>query len=267
MTNTNTNNKHTIKLMQSVMICLVLLVSSTPVFFSATVAAQSTSTGASSTSVVTPGTTNSSTPLPVTGTGIAGNTISITFPDGTIATTVVKSDGTYVIIPLTEQKAGTITVTELNSAGVIVSGPKTVSYTGGVSASSVTPKVNIKDPYVCPGRISGMVDNAKATVIIEISQNGTVVLSIPAIVNAEGYFYVDITNKLPDGKYTNKFTATYNGMISTGSYDFMHKNVCNTEATNSTIRTGGLNVVAGIVSLFFAVFGVYFILINKFSKK
>jgi hypothetical protein len=264
---TNIKNKQNLKHIQLILIGLVSLVSFVPTFFSAIVTAQSNIPLSSTTSASSTSTNNLGSPLPVTGTGTAGNTISVVFPDGTTAKTTIKADGTYVIYPLVSQIAGNIIVTELTPAGLIAVAAKTIPYAGGVvTPVAKTPKLSITDPYICPGIISGTVDNALSTVTIEISKSGVVLLSIPAQVKSDGSWTINIANKLPDGSYTNKYTATYNGMIASGSYDFMHKNICSTTPSASTIRTGGLNAFAAINTLILSIFSICFILINKFIK-
>jgi hypothetical protein len=268
MQNTKTNNINSlINFNLTVLVSFLLITLSLfAVIISTTAKAQSSTTTTNPSSASsTP--TNTGSPVAVTGTGTAGNTISIVLPDGSTATTTVKSDGTWSIIPLKPQVAGTVTVTELSPTGVVVTPAKTITYAGGVTTpASTTPKISIKDPYVCPGKITGYVDNSKATVTVVLSKDGVVVLTIPAVVNSDGSWSVDLYNKLPDGVYSNKFTATYNGMIATGTYDINHKNNCTSNSTNSTIRTGGMNLFASIAALSGIVLGLYLVLIKKFSK-
>jgi hypothetical protein len=270
MLNTKTNNTTSlINFNLTVLVSFLLITLSLFAVIISTSAKAQSSTTTSNPSSASSTPTNTGSPVAVTGTGTAGNTISIVLPDGSTATTTVKSDGTWSIIPLTSQSAGTVTVTELSPTGVIVTPAKTITYVGGITtpvATSTTPKISIKDPYVCPGKITGYVDNNKATVTVVLSKDGVVVLTIPAIVNSDGNWSMDIANKLPDGVYSNKFTATYNGMIATGTYDINHKNNCASNSTNSTIRTGGMNLIASIVAFSGIVLGLYFVLIKKFSR-
>ncbi len=272
MSNTNINTlKQNIQNSSIFLISFLLLILGLFATLTSTSSKAQSNTSTSSTISASSQSATASSPLAISGTGTAGNTISVKFPDGTTASTTIKSDGSYVIIPLKVQDAGNVIVTEYSPLGAVVASPKTVPYAGGATtptATAIAPKLSIKDPYLCPGKIAGSVDNAKATVTIEISKSGVVVLTLPAIVNSDGTWAIDIANKLPDGAYTNKFTATYNSMIATGTYDFMHKNACPTAATTSasTIRTGGANLMVSIASLSAIVIGLYVVMIKKFNK-
>lgn len=267
MSKTNTNNKISNFTYNSAAIAVVFLLITLifAIFISPFANAQSTpASTTSSTSSASTSSTPTPSPIPVTGIGTPGNTITVVFPDGTVVKTTVKNDGTWSIIPLKPQAPGKVTITETTPQGVQVGPTIIINYPNGdIATGAVAPTLTIKDPYVCPGKITGIVDNVKSIVNIEISKAGTTVLSIPVTLQPDGTWMVSVKDKLADGKYTAKYTATYGGNISSGLYDFNHKNNCEIVSSNSTVRTGGINLIASVLALSCMIIGLYFVLIKQ----
>ncbi|KIQ02456.1 hypothetical protein RU08_07605 [Pseudomonas fulva] len=79
--------------------------------------------------------TNSDGSLTVEGVSESGTTVSVTYPDGTIGTVAVGTDGTYSITSPADQPTGDVIATATDAAGNI-SPPTTVSYVDTIAPTT-----------------------------------------------------------------------------------------------------------------------------------
>ncbi|XZT17072.1 BapA/Bap/LapF family large adhesin [Acinetobacter baumannii] len=138
---------------------------------------------------------------PVTGTAEAGSTVTVTYPDGTTATVVAGTDGTWSVPnPGNLVDGDTVTATATDPAGN-TSGPATAV------VDAVAPTVALDDVLTNDSTpaLTGTVNDPTATVVVTV--DGT---DYPAVNNGDGTWTL-ADNTLPaltDGPHTITVTAT-----------------------------------------------------------
>ncbi|SCD17043.1 biofilm-associated protein [Acinetobacter baumannii] len=140
---------------------------------------------------------------PVTGTAEAGSTVTVTYPDGTTATVVAGTDGTWSVPnPGNLVDGDTVTATATDPAG-----NTSLPGTGTVSADITAPVVALDDVLTNDSTpaLTGTVNDPTATVVVNV--DGT---DYPAVNNGDGTWTL-ADNTLPaltDGPHTITVTAT-----------------------------------------------------------
>ncbi|MBJ8503365.1 hypothetical protein I6M94_19255, partial [Acinetobacter pittii] len=140
---------------------------------------------------------------PVSGTAEAGSTVTVTYPDGTTATVVAGTDGTWSVPnPGNLVDGDTVTATATDPAG-----NTSLPGTGTVSADITAPVVALDDVLTNDSTpaLSGTVNDPAATVVVNV--DGT---DYPAVNNGDGTWTL-ADNTLPaltDGPHTITVTAT-----------------------------------------------------------
>ncbi|EJB8552662.1 Ig-like domain-containing protein, partial [Acinetobacter baumannii] len=138
---------------------------------------------------------------PVTGTAEAGSTVTVTYPDGTTATVVAGTDGTWSVPnPGNLVDGDTVTATATDPAGN-TSGPATAV------VDAVAPTVALDDVLTNDSTpaLTGTVNDPTAIVVVTV--DGT---DYPAVNNGDGTWTL-ADNTLPtlaDGPHTITVTAT-----------------------------------------------------------
>ncbi|AQV17538.1 hypothetical protein BMU11_18760 [Acinetobacter pittii] len=140
---------------------------------------------------------------PVSGTAEAGSTVTVSFPDGTTATVVAGTDGTWSVPnPGNLVDGDTVTATATDPAGNI-----SLPGTGTVSAD-ITPPVVVLDDVLTNDStpaLTGTVNDPTATVVVNVDG-----VDYPAVNNGDGTWTL-ADNTLPaltDGPHTITVTAT-----------------------------------------------------------
>ncbi|WP_258579789.1 BapA/Bap/LapF family large adhesin [Acinetobacter baumannii] len=140
---------------------------------------------------------------PVSGTAEAGSTVTVTYPDGTTATVVAGTDGTWSVPnPGNLVDGDTVTATATDPAG-----NTSLPGTGTVSADITAPVVALDDMLTNDSTpaLTGTVNDPTATVVVNV--DGT---DYPAVNNGDGTWTL-ADNTLPvlaDGPHTITVTAT-----------------------------------------------------------
>ncbi|EMP3452310.1 Ig-like domain-containing protein [Acinetobacter baumannii] len=140
---------------------------------------------------------------PVSGTAEAGSTVTVTYPDGTTATVVAGTDGTWSVPnPGNLVDGDTVTATATDPAG-----NTSLPGTGTVSADITAPVVALDDVLTNDSTpaLTGTVNDPTATVVVNV--DGT---DYPAVNNGDGTWTL-ADNTLPalaDGPHTITVTAT-----------------------------------------------------------
>ncbi|MCA4087618.1 Ig-like domain-containing protein, partial [Acinetobacter baumannii] len=140
---------------------------------------------------------------PVSGTAEAGSTVTVSFPDGTTATVVAGTDGTWSVPnPGNLVDGDTVTATATDPAG-----NTSLPGTGTVSADITAPVVALDDVLTNDSTpaLTGTVNDPTATVVVNV--DGT---DYPAVNNGDGTWTL-ADNTLPtlaDGPHTITVTAT-----------------------------------------------------------
>ncbi|MFA3130308.1 Biofilm associated protein, partial [Acinetobacter pittii] len=140
---------------------------------------------------------------PVSGTAEAGSTVTVSFPDGTTATVVAGTDGSWSVPnPGNLVDGDTVTATATDPAGNI-----SLPGTGTVSAD-ITPPVVVLDDVLTNDStpaLTGTVNDPTATVVVNVDG-----VDYPAVNNGDGTWTL-VDNTLPaltDGPHTITVTAT-----------------------------------------------------------
>ncbi|MBV6618849.1 Ig-like domain-containing protein, partial [Acinetobacter baumannii] len=140
---------------------------------------------------------------PVSGTAEAGSTVTVTYPDGTTATVVAGTDGSWSVPnPGNLVDGDTVTATATDPAG-----NTSLPGTGTVSADITAPVVALDDMLTNDSTpaLTGTVNDPTATVVVNV--DGT---DYPAVNNGDGTWTL-ADNTLPalaDGPHTITVTAT-----------------------------------------------------------
>ncbi|ALJ86825.1 biofilm-associated protein [Acinetobacter baumannii] len=140
---------------------------------------------------------------PVSGTAEAGSTVTVTYPDGTTATVVAGTDGSWSVPnPGNLVDGDTVTATATDPAG-----NTSLPGTGTVSADITAPVVALDDVLTNDSTpaLTGTVNDPTATVVVNV--DGT---DYPAVNNGDGTWTL-ADNTLPalaDGPHTITVTAT-----------------------------------------------------------
>ncbi|PTV43291.1 Ig-like domain repeat protein, partial [Acinetobacter oleivorans] len=165
----------------------------------------------SDTAVVTVDTTAPNAPVldpinatdPVTGTAEAGSTVTVSFPDGTTATVVAGTDGSWSVPNPGDLTDGqTVTATATDPAG-----NTSLPGSGVVSADITAPVVALDDVLTNDSTpaLTGTVNDPTATVVVTVDG-----VNYPATNNGDGTWTL-ADNTLPaltDGPHTITVTAT-----------------------------------------------------------
>ncbi|RSO10691.1 Ig-like domain-containing protein, partial [Acinetobacter pittii] len=140
---------------------------------------------------------------PVSGTAEPGSTVTVSFPDGTTATVVAGTDGSWSVPnPGNLVDGDTVTATATDPAGNI-----SLPGTGTVSAD-ITPPVVVLDDVLTNDStpaLTGTVNDPTATVVVNVDG-----VDYPAVNNGDGTWTL-ADNTLPaltDGPHTITVTAT-----------------------------------------------------------
>ncbi|TDM38827.1 YSIRK-type signal peptide-containing protein, partial [Macrococcoides goetzii] len=151
----------------------------------------------------------------ITGTGVAGDTITVKFPDGHTATAVVQPDGTWTVtIPADEDLKGgeLLTVTATDPAGnVSPSTSVTVTDTTAPNLPTVNP-VTSEDSAVTgvgtPGNTITVTfpDGTTGTAVVQ--PDGTWTVPVPAGVDLIGGEVLPVTSTDPAGNVSQPATVT-----------------------------------------------------------
>ncbi|WP_442777615.1 BapA/Bap/LapF family large adhesin [Acinetobacter baumannii] len=140
---------------------------------------------------------------PVSGTAEAGSTVTVSFPDGTTATVVAGTDGSWSVPnPGNLVDGDTVTATATDPAG-----NTSLPGTGTVSADITAPVVALDDVLTNDSTpaLSGTVNDPTATVVVNVDG-----VDYPAVNNGDGTWTL-ADNTLPtlaDGPHTITVTAT-----------------------------------------------------------
>ncbi|WP_223234687.1 Ig-like domain-containing protein, partial [Acinetobacter baumannii] len=140
---------------------------------------------------------------PITGTAEPGSTVTVTYPDGTTATVVAGTDGSWSVPnPGNLVDGDTVTATATDPAG-----NTSLPGTGTVSADITAPVVALDDVLTNDSTpaLTGTVNDPTATVVVNV--DGT---DYPAVNNGDGTWTL-ADNTLPvlaDGPHTITVTAT-----------------------------------------------------------
>ncbi|WP_038405784.1 BapA/Bap/LapF family large adhesin [Acinetobacter baumannii] len=140
---------------------------------------------------------------PVTGTAEAGSTVTVTYPDGTTATVVAGTDGSWSVPnPGNLVDGDTVTATATDPAG-----NTSLPGTGTVSADITAPVVALDDVLTNDSTpaLTGTVNDPTATVVVNVDG-----VDYPAVNNGDGTWTL-ADNTLPtlaDGPHTITVTAT-----------------------------------------------------------
>ncbi|WP_252513091.1 beta strand repeat-containing protein, partial [Acinetobacter oleivorans] len=140
---------------------------------------------------------------PVTGTAEPGSTVTVSFPDGTTATVVAGTDGSWSVPNPGDLTDGqTVTATATDPAG-----NTSLPGTGTVSADITAPVVALDDVLTNDSTpaLSGTVNDPTATVVVTVDG-----VDYPAVNNGDGTWTL-ADNTLPaltDGPHTITVTAT-----------------------------------------------------------
>ncbi|MFX4370141.1 BapA/Bap/LapF family large adhesin [Acinetobacter baumannii] len=140
---------------------------------------------------------------PVSGTAEAGSTVTVTYPDGTTATVVAGTDGTWSVPnPGNLVDGDTVTATATDPAG-----NTSLPGTGTVSADITAPVVALDDVLTNDSTpaLTGTVNDPTATVVVNVDG-----VDYPAVNNGDGTWTL-ADNTLPtlaDGPHTITVTAT-----------------------------------------------------------
>ncbi|MGN8009910.1 Ig-like domain-containing protein, partial [Acinetobacter sp. 22301] len=140
---------------------------------------------------------------PITGIAEAGSTVTVSFPDGTTATVVAGTDGSWSVPnPGNLVDGDTVTATATDPAG-----NTSLPGTGTVSAD-ITPPVVVLDDVLTNDStpaLTGTVNDPTATVVVNVDG-----VDYPAVNNGDGTWTL-ADNTLPaltDGPHTITVTAT-----------------------------------------------------------
>ncbi|MFV5399165.1 Ig-like domain-containing protein, partial [Acinetobacter baumannii] len=140
---------------------------------------------------------------PVSGTAEAGSTVTVTYPDGTTATVVAGTDGSWSVPnPGNLVDGDTVTATATDPAG-----NTSLPGTGTVSADITAPVVALDDVLTNDSTpaLTGTVNDPTATVVVNVDG-----VDYPAVNNGDGTWTL-ADNTLPtlaDGPHTITVTAT-----------------------------------------------------------
>ncbi|MEI2559092.1 Ig-like domain-containing protein, partial [Acinetobacter pittii] len=140
---------------------------------------------------------------PVSGTAEAGSTVTVSFPDGTTATVVAGTDGSWSVPnPGNLVDGDTVTATATDPAG-----NTSLPGTGTVSADITPPVVALDDVLTNDSTpaLTGTVNDPTATVVVNVDG-----VDYPAVNNGDGTWTL-ADNTLPaltDGPHTITVTAT-----------------------------------------------------------
>ncbi|WNX64202.1 BapA/Bap/LapF family large adhesin [Acinetobacter baumannii] len=140
---------------------------------------------------------------PVSGTAEAGSTVTVSFPDGTTATVVAGTDGSWSVPnPGNLVDGDTVTATATDPAG-----NTSLPGTGTVSADITAPVVALDDVLTNDSTpaLTGTVNDPTATVVVNVDG-----VDYPAVNNGDGTWTL-ADNTLPtlaDGPHTITVTAT-----------------------------------------------------------
>ncbi|WP_434728115.1 BapA/Bap/LapF family large adhesin [Acinetobacter sp. PVC-6A] len=140
---------------------------------------------------------------PVTGTAEPGSTVTVTYPDGTTATVVAGTDGSWSVPnPGNLVDGDTVTATATDPAG-----NTSLPGTGTVSADITAPVVALDDVLTNDSTpaLTGTVNDPTATVVVNVDG-----VDYPAVNNGDGTWTL-ADNTLPtlaDGPHTITVTAT-----------------------------------------------------------
>ncbi|EXB58392.1 bacterial Ig-like domain family protein, partial [Acinetobacter sp. 1475718] len=140
---------------------------------------------------------------PVSGTAEPGSTVTVTYPDGTTATVVAGTDGTWSVPnPGNLVDGDTVTATATDPAG-----NTSLPGTGTVSADITPPVVALDDVLTNDSTpaLTGTVNDPTATVVVNVDG-----VDYPAVNNGDGTWTL-ADNTLPaltDGPHTITVTAT-----------------------------------------------------------
>ncbi len=140
---------------------------------------------------------------PVSGTAEPGSTVTVTYPDGTTATVVAGTDGSWSVPnPGNLVDGDTVTATATDPAG-----NTSLPGTGTVSADITPPVVALDDVLTNDSTpaLTGTVNDPTATVVVNVDG-----VDYPAVNNGDGTWTL-ADNTLPaltDGPYTITVTAT-----------------------------------------------------------
>ncbi|WP_143473853.1 Ig-like domain-containing protein [Limnohabitans sp. G3-2] len=158
--------------------------------------------------------THDTTPT-ISGTGVAGDTITVTFPGGEVKTTVVALDGTWSVTPTTPLADGphSVTVTATDPAGNV-----SPSSTVALVIDTTPPAAPVADVAATSDTGASNTDNNTSDNTPTISGTGTagdtITVTFPggevktAVVAANGTWSVTPNNALPDGAHNVSVTAT-----------------------------------------------------------
>ncbi|KCX80890.1 bacterial Ig-like domain family protein, partial [Acinetobacter baumannii 940793] len=140
---------------------------------------------------------------PVSGTAEAGSTVTVTYPDGTTATVVAGTDGSWSVPnPGNLVDGDTVTATATDPAG-----NTSLPGTGTVSADITAPVVALDDVLTNDSTpaLTGTVNDPTATVVVNV--DGT---DYPAVNNGDGTWTLadNTLIVLADGPHTITVTAT-----------------------------------------------------------
>ncbi|AYY53832.1 BapA/Bap/LapF family large adhesin [Acinetobacter baumannii] len=140
---------------------------------------------------------------PITGTAEPGSTVTVTYPDGTTATVVAGTDGSWSVPnPGNLVDGDTVTATATDPAG-----NTSLPGTGTVSADITAPVVALDDVLTNDSTpaLTGTVSDPTATVVVNVDG-----VDYPAVNNGDGTWTL-ADNTLPaltDGPHTITVTAT-----------------------------------------------------------
>ncbi|EXG03835.1 Ig-like domain-containing protein, partial [Acinetobacter baumannii] len=140
---------------------------------------------------------------PITGTAEPDSTVTVTYPDGTTATVVAGTDGTWSVPnPGNLVDGDTVTATATDPAG-----NTSLPGTGTVSADITAPVVALDDVLTNDSTpaLTGTVNDPTATVVVNVDG-----VDYPAVNNGDGTWTL-ADNTLPaltDGPHTITVTAT-----------------------------------------------------------
>ncbi|MFT0167721.1 Ig-like domain-containing protein [Paraburkholderia mimosarum] len=170
----------------------------------------------------------------VSGSGVAGGKITVTFPDGTTATGTVGSDGTYSITSPTPQLNGSISVTD--TALGHTSDPTQIVYTDTVPPSAPTASVAVNQDGTV--NVSGTaIPGSKVTVTFP---DGTTA-SMKA--GSDGHY--SLTSNAPQDKGEITVVDTFNDLSSNPTHIGYNVTVPNPPEGTATDNPDGSITVEG----------------------
>ncbi len=153
---------------------------------------------------------NSDGTLTVSGTGEAGSTVTVEFPDGSTGTVVVADDGTYAVTSDDPQTSGTVSVSQTDEAGN-TSGTEQVTFTD--STDPANPVVNAPVPNSDGTLTVSGTGEAGSTITVEFPDGSTGTVEV----GADGTY--SVTSDTPQTSGTVTVSQTDEAGNTSGDVD------------------------------------------------